>query len=69
MKHEWSKNDWEDKVLISNYDECSPVGPEFEEIYQNFKDRLLKDITIQLGQKLCEKDCYEYEEQQNETTR
>jgi len=37
--------DWNDKILIDNYDECSPVGVSYEELYQHFKKRLEGEKT------------------------
>lgn len=37
------KIDYEEKVLVDTYPECSNVGPSLEEIYQAFKKRLNKE--------------------------
>ena len=41
MEH--GKVDYEEKVLVDTWPECSNVGPSLEEIYQAFKKRLSKE--------------------------
>jgi len=40
------KFDWESLLLIGTCPECSPVGASYEELYQQFKARLMTEIGI-----------------------